>query len=82
MSAPSKIAAIRDAVSALHGTADDGADTRRHADALQEAGATVDALIDAVGKLTCTRTDGGMLVSVDSLADVVTALILVKGVAA
>lgn len=47
MSAPSKIAAIRHAVSALHGAADDGADTRRYADALQEAGAEIDALIEA-----------------------------------
>ena len=47
MSAPSKIAAIRHAVSALHGAADDGCDTRRYADALQEAGAALDALIAA-----------------------------------
>lgn len=47
MSAPSKIAAIRHAVSALHGAADVGADTRRYADALQEAGAAIDALIEA-----------------------------------
>ncbi|MBN5141618.1 hypothetical protein JY471_03640 [Stenotrophomonas maltophilia] len=47
MSAPCKIAAIRHAVSALHGAADDGADTRRYADALQEAGAAIDELIAA-----------------------------------
>ncbi|TGW21064.1 hypothetical protein E4417_06750 [Stenotrophomonas maltophilia] len=47
MSAPSKIAAIRHAVSALHGAADDGADTRRYADALQEAGSAIDELIAA-----------------------------------
>lgn len=51
MSAPSKIAAIRHAVSALHGAADDGSDTRRYADALQEAGAVIDALIEASKKL-------------------------------
>ena len=47
MSAPSKLAAIRHAVSALHGAADDGADTRRYADALQETGVAIDALIEA-----------------------------------
>lgn len=82
MSAPCKIAAIRHAVSALHGAADDGADTRRYAVALQEAGANVDALIEAAGKITGTVTDGGMLVSFESLADLVTALILINGGAA
>lgn len=48
MSAPSKIPAIRHAVSALHGGADDGADTRRYAEALQEAGTAVDEAIDAL----------------------------------
>ncbi|MBN4972878.1 hypothetical protein JY404_00285 [Stenotrophomonas maltophilia] len=47
MNAPCKIAAIRHAVSSLHGAADDGADTRRYADALQEAGAAIDALVAA-----------------------------------
>ncbi|WP_329894412.1 hypothetical protein [Stenotrophomonas sp. SMYL20] len=47
MSAPSKIAAIRHAVSALHGAADDGADTRRYAEALQEAAQDIDALVQA-----------------------------------
>lgn len=47
MSAPSKIAAIRHAVSALHGADDDGADTRRYADALQEAAEAIDALVAA-----------------------------------
>lgn len=51
MSVPCKIAAIRHAVIALHGAADDGADdgadTRRFADALQEAGAAIDELIGA-----------------------------------
>ncbi|MBN4937310.1 hypothetical protein JY409_04540 [Stenotrophomonas maltophilia] len=52
MSAPSKIAAIRHAVSALHGAADDGADTRRYAAALQEAGAALDDLIAAGSRVT------------------------------
>ena len=39
--------AIRNAVSALHGAADDGADTRRYADALHEAGGVVAELIAA-----------------------------------
>jgi hypothetical protein len=47
MSRPSTIAAIRHAISALHGAADEGADTRRYADALQEAGAAIDDLIEA-----------------------------------
>lgn len=47
MSSPSKIAAIRHAVSALHGAADDGSDTRRYAEALQEAGEAIDALVAA-----------------------------------
>ena len=47
MSAPCNIAAIRHAVSALHGAADDGADTRRYAEALQEAGSAIDELIAA-----------------------------------
>lgn len=47
MSAPSKIAAIRHAVSALHSAADDGADTRRYAEALQEAAQAIDALVQA-----------------------------------
>ncbi|SLM23941.1 hypothetical protein [Stenotrophomonas indicatrix] len=46
MSGPCKIAAIRHAVSALHGAADDGADTRRYAEALQETGAAIDELMD------------------------------------
>lgn len=46
MSAPVDVrAAIRHAVSALHGAADDGADTRRYADALHKAGVAVDELI-------------------------------------
>lgn len=48
MSAPCNIPAIRRAVSALHGAADDGADTRRYAEALQEAGAAVDELVSAL----------------------------------
>ncbi|HGM6050899.1 TPA: hypothetical protein ACKP5I_004675 [Stenotrophomonas maltophilia] len=47
MSAPCKLAAIRHAVSALHGAADDGADTRQYADALQETGSAIDELIAA-----------------------------------
>lgn len=48
MSAPVDVrAAIRHAVSALHGAADDGADTRRYADALHEAGVAVAELIAA-----------------------------------
>nr|WP_313269000.1 hypothetical protein [Stenotrophomonas geniculata] len=47
MSAPCKIAAIRHAVSALHGAADDGADTRRYAEALQQAGSDIDLLVEA-----------------------------------
>ncbi|WP_295573831.1 hypothetical protein [uncultured Stenotrophomonas sp.] len=47
MSAPSKITAIRHAVSALHAAADDGAGTRRYAEALQEAAEAIDALVAA-----------------------------------
>lgn len=47
MSAPCKIAAIRHAVSALHGAADDGADTRRYAEVLQQAGSDIDLLVEA-----------------------------------
>lgn len=48
MSAPCNIPAIRHAVSALHGAADDGADTRRYAETLQEAGAAIDELVSAM----------------------------------
>lgn len=47
MSGPCKIPAIQHAVSALHGAADDGADTRRYADALQQAGSAIDELVAA-----------------------------------
>lgn len=50
MSAPCKIAAIRHAVSALHGAADDGADTRRYAESLQQAGAAIDELMDQASR--------------------------------
>jgi hypothetical protein len=41
------LAVMRHSVSALHGAADDGADTRRHADALHDARAAVAELIEA-----------------------------------
>ena len=47
MSAPIKLAAIRHAVSALHHAADEGTCDRRYADALQQAGETLDELIAA-----------------------------------
>lgn len=58
MSAPSKIAAIRHAVSALHGAADGGADTRRYADALQEAGAALGELIEQLQAIFDAEGDG------------------------
>ncbi|WP_153164359.1 hypothetical protein [Stenotrophomonas nematodicola] len=58
MSAPSKIPAIRHAVSALHGAADDGADTRRYAEQLQEAAAGLDELVEASHLLAYSLTDG------------------------
>ncbi|QIO87697.1 hypothetical protein G9274_001382 [Stenotrophomonas rhizophila] len=58
MSAPSKIPAIRHAVSALHGAADDGADTRRYADLLQETAVGLDELVEASHRLADSLTDG------------------------
>ncbi|CAM4280964.1 hypothetical protein CR156_06440 [Stenotrophomonas lactitubi] len=73
MSAPSNIAAIRHAVSALHGAADDGADTRRYADALQEAGAAINELMDEARRCCAGTGD---------LSDLRAALARVKGGAA
>ncbi|MGA6536908.1 hypothetical protein ACPEH7_01990 [Stenotrophomonas sp. NPDC101269] len=58
MSAPSTIPAIRHAVSALHGAADDGADTRRYADALQETGAALGELVDHLQAVFDAERDG------------------------
>lgn len=49
-------AAIRHAVSALHGAADDGADTRRYADALHEASVAVAELIAAANDFRTTQS--------------------------
>ena len=78
MSAPSKITAIRHAVSVLHGAADDGADTRRYADALQGAGAELDELIEAVAqyRLSASTTNRLHVARLDA------ALARVKGGAA
>lgn len=86
MSAPSKIAAIRHAVTALHGAADDGADTRRYAEALQEAGASIDALIEAANRAAIASVRGddnrpGSIRNTD-LDDLRSALARLKGGAA
>lgn len=41
--------------------------------------AAVEALIEAAGQITGTVSDDGLVVSFETLADLVTALILVKG---
>lgn len=90
MSAPSKITAIRHAVSALYGAADDGADTRRYADALQGAGAALDELIEAAEILAELAADAstegcfadGIGDELDALEAVQAALARVKGGAA
>lgn len=73
MSAPSTIPAIRHAVSALHGAADDGADTRRYAEALQEIGEAIDKLL-AEARRCCYGTG--------DLADLRAALARFRGGAA
>lgn len=55
------LAVMRHAVSAMHGAADDGADTRRYADALHEAREAVARLIDAAGQAQDPNRDDFVL---------------------
>lgn len=88
MSAPVKIAAIRHAVSALHGCADDVADTRSYADSLRQLGTALDELIEACAPFVDPdplgdddRITGDLLVQLRDIRRLEAAVARVRGAA-